>query len=191
MIQSKLADTMRQLGYNKGTERSPEDFYITPAQAVKSLLEREQFTGKGWEPACGNGAISKFFPDIFSSDIRTDPDIYGEKGINFLTTDLRRDFIITNPPFKLMLPFARHALECAEKVALLCKIQFLEGKERYRFFQEHPPIRIWIFSNRIDCSPPNYREKGNHSGGMMCFCWFIWERGYKGKPSVDWILCDK
>ena len=21
----------------------------------------------------------------------------------------------------------------------------------------------------------------------VCYCWFVWEKGYKGKPTVDWI----
>ncbi len=40
---SKVKDTLRQLGYNKGTVRSPEDFYVTPEIAVIELLERETF----------------------------------------------------------------------------------------------------------------------------------------------------
>jgi len=181
---SKVKDTLRQLGYNQGTVRSPEDFYITPKIAVVELLRRESFTGYGWECASGSGAISKFFPDIRSSDIRSDETVFGEKGVDFLKTKRKVDFIVTNPPFKLMLPFAKHALECANKVALFGRIQFLEGVERYRFFQENPPKRIYVFSNRLSC----YSNGDGKIGGMMCFCWFIWEKYYSGKPEINWIL---
>jgi len=150
---------------------------------MRELLSRETFEGIGWEPACGNGAITKFFPGIMASDIREDEEIAGDGGIDFLSAFRHVDFIVTNPPYKLALPFARHALNCAWKVALLCRIQFLEGIERHAFFQEHPPIRVWIFSDRIHCS-----ADGKPKAGMMCFGWFIWERGFQGKPILDWIL---
>lgn len=180
----------RQTGFNKETKRSAADFYKTPAKAVEELLKREKLEGIGWEPACGDGAISKLIPNIMSSDIRTDPDIYGEKGIDFLKETRKVDYIITNPPFSLMLPFAWHALEYADKVALFGRIQFLEGIERYNFFKQHPPARIYVFANRLSCASDS-ADKKSKNGGIMCFCWFIWERGHKGKPTVDWILCDK
>jgi hypothetical protein len=24
-------------------------------------------------------------------------------------------------------------------------------------------------------------------GSAMCYAWFIWEKGYKGKPEIDYI----
>jgi len=180
---SRLKDLQRQVGFNKETVRSPADFYITPNVAVIELLKRERFHGLGWECASGNGSISKFFPNIISSDIRTDDSVFGDKGVDFLKTNRRVDYIITNPPFSLMLPFAKHALECANKVALFGRIQFLEGVERHRFFSEHPPIRVYVFSNRLSCS-----TDGIVKSDIMCFCWFIWEKGFHGQPSLDWIL---
>lgn len=179
---SKIRDIQAQTGFSKTAKRAPEDYYITPDIATIELLKREKFDGAGWEPACGNGAISKFFPEIASSDIRFD-NIAGEPGIDFLTTNKMVDFIVTNPPFKLILPFIQHSLECANKVAIFARIQLLEGKERYNFFKQNPPIRIYVFSNRVNCST------GNITGtGIMCFCWFIWEKGFTGQPVLDWIL---
>jgi hypothetical protein len=165
-------------------KRRPEDYYVTPDEAIIALLDREGFGGKGWEPASGNGAIVKFFPAIMASDIRKDPDVVGEKGIDFLMENRQVDFIITNPPFKLGLAFAEHALKSAKKVALFLRIQFLESKSRYQFFKINPPVRVYVFVNRISCLD----ENGKPLGSLMPFAWFIWERGFKGKPALDWIL---
>lgn len=35
------------------------DFYPTPAHVTEALLERETFKGTMWEPACGDGAMSR------------------------------------------------------------------------------------------------------------------------------------
>lgn len=180
---SRVRDILAQTGFSKTAKRSPEDYYITPDMAVRELLSREEFCGIGWEPACGNGAISKFFPGILSSDIRFD-NIIGEPGVDFLFERREVDFIVTNPPFKLILPFIKHSLECATKVAMFARIQLLEGKERYKFFKLNPPIRIYVFSNRVNCS-----TDVTTCGGIMCFCWFIWEKGFSGLPTLDWILC--
>ena len=29
--------------------------------------------------------------------------------------------------------------------------------------------------------------KKTHGGGMLAFAWYIWERGFEGKPTIDWI----
>ena len=39
--------------------RPEDDFYPTPPNAVYALLGAERFCGVVWEPACGDGAISK------------------------------------------------------------------------------------------------------------------------------------
>jgi hypothetical protein len=170
------------------SNRSKYDYYITPDIAVIELLKREKFDGLGWEPACGNGAISKFFKNIINTDIR--PNIMiGDGGIDFLKYSRQVDYIITNPPHSLSLAFARHALECASKVALYLSIEFLESKKRYEFFRQNPPIRIYVFSNRVPYGI-EVNGKVEWHNQQRCDCWFIWEKGFKGSPTLDWVLCD-
>ena len=40
-------------------EREQHDFYATDPRTVEMLLELEEFNGPIWEPACGNGHMSK------------------------------------------------------------------------------------------------------------------------------------
>jgi len=168
------------------SKRIKYDAYPTPEIAIVELLKRETFEGKGWEPASGTGNIAKYFKNIMASDIRDVPRIYGEHNIDFLKTTRYVDFIITNPPFSLALEFLEHSLECSSKVALFLRLAFLEGKKRYYFFKKNPPIRIYIFSNRLTC----HDEEGKWLGTMLCFAWFIWEKGFKGKPTIEWILAE-
>lgn len=188
---SRILDIQKQIGFSKNIKRSPEDYYITPSEAVKALLKRETFEGIGWEPASGNGAIAKFFPGMMASDIRTDDDVYGEKGIDFLREFREVDYIITNPPFKIAEDFMWHSMKCArKKVAIFARLLLLEGKGRLKFFRTYPPIRIYVFSNRLSCIRPEAKVTDAPTG-IMCFAWFIWEKGYKGKPTIDWINTDQ
>ena len=132
-MESKVFST---LGTGKRI-REKDDFYETPYQAVRCLLDNEKFEGEIWECACGKNAIvneiSKDYNNIYYSDLV-------DRGVNaniedFLTSNRKTNNIVTNPPFSLALPFVKKALELSDnKVAMLLRIQFLEGKERYNFF---------------------------------------------------------
>ncbi len=187
------------VGIKNGRNRSPHDYYITDPKAVKAILEREDLEGVILDPCAGNGGIAKFFKDInnfFCSDIREDDDLYPQavKGIDFLkdydkkSLALSPNTIIMNPPFNSILQFIKKALELADKVVVFGRIQLLEGKERYKFFMKNPPIRVYVFSDRISCIDP---KTGWNTPAIMCFCWFVWEKGFKGKPTIQWILTDK
>ena len=137
--------------------REPMDNYPTPSIAVEALLDHEDFEGVVWEPACGSGNIAKHFPGCIATDLRTD-NIYGETGINFLMEDRVVDHIITNPPYRLAQQFVEHSLTCARsKVAMLCKLAFLEGKARYSLFQKHPIKTVYVFSKRLPLTKEGIR----------------------------------
>jgi len=177
------------IGDGKPENRQKEDFYPTPPEAIYSLLEREQFIGNIWECACGDGAISKILKEkkynVYSSDLIDRG--YGDTGIDFLKTYRRTDNIITNPPFKLGTEFVYQACHLAsKKVAMLCRINFLEGVARGKMFKNTPLKNVYVFSRRITFINPDSGKK-SHGGGMLAFAWFIWEKDYNGKPTIDWI----
>lgn len=133
--------------------RAENDYYATDPRAVEMLLELEQFAPVIWEPACGEGHISKVLQahgyEVISTDL-----VYRGFGdpepLDFLTETLE-DFegdIITNPPYSVGMEFVKRALESVRpggKVAMFLKVQFLEGKKRGEFFKEAPPpMRLHI-----------------------------------------------
>ena len=177
------------IGDGKPENRQKEDFYPTPPEATYSLLDREKFIGNIWECACGDGAISKILEEkkynVYSSDLIDRG--YGHTGIDFLKTYRRTDNIITNPPFKLGTEFVYQACHLAsKKVAMLCRINFLEGVARGKMFKNTPLKNVYVFSRRITFINPDSGKK-SHGGGMLAFAWFIWEKNYNGKPTIDWI----
>ena len=115
-----------------GLEREKDDFYPTPLALTLPMLRLEQFEGDVWEAACGDGALSRELAKVCDSVISTDLMYrgFGEGGMDFLKQDrLLAPNIVTNPPFKLGLKFARHALALgARKVVLFNRLLWLEGK---------------------------------------------------------------
>ncbi len=168
-------------------EREKNDFYPTPSIATEELLKRIRLDGVVWEPACGDGAISKILERELGYEIKSTDLVdrgYGIGGVDFLKEFDDVDWIITNPPYSLATEFAKHSLECARNVALLLKIQFLEGKNRYSFFKENPPKEVHVFSYRLNINKNGVSQKNST---MFCFAWFIWERGWKGTTNLNWI----
>lgn len=170
--------------------REKDDFYPTPPYATEALLQREQFTGPIWEPACGDGAISRVLKaagyHVQSTDLVDRG--YGHPRIDFLmeyTTQAPN--IITNPPFKMAADFAWKALELATgKVAFLCKLTWLESIERRELFQAHPPMKVLVFSERLSMQRGRQATDADASG-MIAFAWYIWDKSYQGKPELGWI----
>jgi hypothetical protein len=173
------------VGYS--ATREEHDFYTTPAYATEALLSVEHFTGNIWEPSCGNGAISKVLEKANFSVISTDliDRGYGTSEKDFLLENIIVDNIITNPPYSLAQKFVEHSMDCYKnKVAFLLKLVFLEGEKRRKMFLSTPLARIHVFSKRVTQLKGDLPIKNS---GMMCFAWFVWEKGYVGKPTVDWL----
>jgi hypothetical protein len=177
------------VGTSKG--RPDDDFYPTPEIATIELLKREKFDGVIYEPACGDGAIAKLLPNekVIASDLYNRG--YGTIGIDFLTHDFKEwkcDHIITNPPYRYAQEFVEKSLDLTRgKVAMLLKLQFLEGAKRYEMFRRTPLKTVYVFSKRLTLSRNGVKQKNS---GMICFAWFVWEHGYAGTPQIDWILID-
>jgi hypothetical protein len=172
-------------------EREKDDFYPTPPKVTQALLDIETFEGDIWEPACGDGAMSEVLINngfkVSSSDLFDRG--YGNTGINFLDVTPKRKVsnIITNPPYKLAKEFVEKSLECTTgKVAFLLKLNFLESASRYPMFKSTPLKKVYVFSKRI-----NFYEgtlESNKRSGVLAFAWYVWEHGYEGEPTIDWIL---
>ena len=181
-------------GTSTTRDRVENDYYATPPESTLKLLEVEEFKGNVLEPCCGEGHISEVLKQegykVFSNDLIDRG--YGELHKDFLTEDFEiYDNIITNPPFKYAKEFIEKSLKVTTgKVAMFCKIQLLEGVSRYEMFQDTPLKTVYVFTKRQNPlrngSPVD--ENGKKWSSTMCFAWFVWEHGYEGKPTIEWLL---
>lgn len=187
--------TYATLGASNHTdaERQQHDYYATEPKATEVLLDVEKFNLIIWECACGAGHISRVLEAHGYRVISTDlyPRGYGSnEPLDFLSDKITyfAGDIITNPPYKYAVEFARKAIDIVRpgaKVAMLLKIQFLEGKKRRKFFEENPPRVVYVSTSRLCCAKNgifNYKRKS-----AICYAWFVWEKGYKGEPVIKWI----
>jgi hypothetical protein len=196
---SDLRKVFATLGASSHVEavREKDDYYATSPQAVDVLLKHFEIppTTKIWECACGEGHLSKRLIElgfeVCSSDLVNRG--YGEVK-NFFDCTEKPDagsLILTNPPYKHAMEFVLHALELLPEngyCLMFLKLLFLEGQKRYaELFRIHPPKTVYVFSGRMKCAKNGEFKSGEDFNSAMAYCWYLWQKGFKGKPVIEWI----
>jgi hypothetical protein len=179
--------SINQTGFGN-SPRNENDSYETPEELILAILERETVGPIILEPACGSGNIVKILRKSNYGVIPMDIVDYGVEDQSvgdFLTATFDGidsfDTVITNPPYSKALEFVKKSLELVadgNKVIMFLRLLFLEGQKRYEFFKENPPVRIYVFSNRVSLK---------ENAKIICFSWFVWEKGFKGDPIIKFI----
>lgn len=174
----------------RSSNAEPNDYYATEPRATELLLELEEFCHNVWEPACGEGHISKVLEtrgyEVLSTDLIGRG--YGLGDVDFLEAEADGSAfdIITNPPYKYAKEFVEKALELVpvgNKVAMFLKLTFLEGKARRELFRNNPPLRVYVASARLRCGKNGVFE----GSSMAAYAWFIWQKGHQGPCELRWF----
>ena len=194
----------KTLGASNHTEdeRQSEDFYSTQKQTVLSLLNKLKEYNINLsnsvmiEPAVGSGNILKAcfetnegYNKYLAYDIvdRGFPNTNIADWLTVSRPNIDNLAIVANFPYNKIQNHTEHSLSVlkdGEYLIELAKIQFLEGKARREMFNKNPPKYVLVFSERIKCL-----ANGENTGGSsaICFCWYIFQKGFKGMPQVDWL----
>jgi hypothetical protein len=171
----------------------PDGFYPTPPRGVLALLARESFAGKIWEPACGDGAISRVLEaagfEVISTDLVDRG--YGLGGHDFLADHATlADHIITNPPFGpmrgLAAKFVAHALARIRPGGTVCMLL----RTNWEAPQAHQRLmarccRKYTFSRRLKMHRGGYTGK-KHSP-QLDVCWHVFSNEHVG-PTLTEVL---
>lgn len=161
---------------NKSADDRPStDFYPTPPEATVALmnflnLPKDQVI---WEPACGEGHMSKTVESLGYQVISTELNqtSYGENGVDFLECEPREcSWIITNPPFKISIDFIKRCIELGKPFALLLKSQYWHAKNKTELFNHYKPKYVLPLNWRPDF---HFGSKGG-SPTMECI-WVVWD----------------
>lgn len=198
-------------------EREENDYYATEPSAAEWLLTLEPQLENILEPAVGEGHLAETFRkagklggicDLIDRGYHPEgiPQAFGK---DFLEMNrIWKGDVVTNPPFATGYKWAKHQLDIIQEGRYSClfmKLTFLEGQERRKFFEEYPPIRVWVSSARIPCAKngefykPKKDKEGNKildgegnpvmikESSAVCYAWFVWQKGFKGHPELRWF----
>jgi len=184
-----------RMGPQISPSRAAYEFYPTPPEATRALLCVETFDGPIWEPACGEGHISKVLETQGHSVVSTDLATcwgYGDTGRDFLAEkkSLARH-IVTNPPYGRGLAdaFAKHALrltgETGGTVAMLMNITGLCHPLRHDFYVSAPPAVIYALDD-CTCWPYGDPKRATTAIGKQRYCWIVW-KPHDGPTTFRWL----
>ncbi len=140
--------------------RIPNDVYITPRWVYEALYSVEPWARDAWDCAPVNSDFD-FLADVWN-----------------------RGPIATNPPYGLAPQFCRHALVCADRVAMLLSIHFDAAKGRRDLFADNPAFKArYAFTKRIRWENVMQKQAGPRSN----HCWYVWDRSHVGPPIMGWL----
>lgn len=189
----------KTLGASNHTDKQREqhDFYATDPVAIDLLTKKVELPKQILEPACGSGCLSIRLEglghDVKSFDIVNRG--FGMERDFFSITEppFSGDYaIVTNPPYKFALQFVLHSLEIVLDGGLVCmflKTTFAEGKGRYKeLFHKHPPLKVLQCVERVLCAKNgDFAAMRAGGGSAVAYAWWVWQKGYKGQTTLDWV----
>jgi len=131
-----------------GKRDSDLDFFQTPSYATEILIKYlvERGIKRIWEPACGEGMITKYLKkngfEVFQSDIKKRKDNIVKFDFLSRTTypPIRRfsfDAIITNPPYEIKDEFIERCFELKKPFALFVPLFAIGGVKRVDMYLEY------------------------------------------------------
>lgn len=163
--------------------RVEHDFYETPPECTRAILPHLP-KRPVLDPCCGDRAILRVVEAEWRMAVRgydVDParpadlhrDALGEQGWGW------PELIITNPPYKLALPFVERALKeivAGGTVAMLLRLPFLESVGRQAFHSKHP-ADVYVFAKR-----PSFTKDGKTDA--TAYAWFVWGADRGGRWEI-------
>lgn len=171
-------------------ERPENDYYATDPNALDLFIQAfcrdgNRLNSSVWECACGlHRNLANYLID-HGYEVKATDLVFNQ---DFLQDSSKwKGDILTNPPFKIARQFVDHALdriEIGNHVIMLLRIQFLEGKSRNRWLQSTGLKFVYVHSSRISIWLNNDRSI---KGSVLCFAWFIWQKGFQGDVILKWI----
>jgi len=176
---------------SSGYERIEADFYPTEAWCTRALLKNFWWlTAPVWEPACGEGHISKVLSEagrsVYSTDLHDRG--YGTPGQDFLKQTATPDgffHIFTNPPYSVAEEFIRHAIKLTEPrkgaVAMLLRNEYDCAAGRVDLFR-HP-----AFAAKLVLTKRPRWIAGSKGSPRHNYAWYVWDWSTHGhEPTIMW-----
>lgn len=196
-------------GRNKSERpRRERDFYPTPyglcLEATRVFFRDEFIPGTGLrvlDAGCADGrwgwAVRNYCGentnlvgiDISDENTPSDYDVF--KVMNFLDIDDSSnesfDIVIGNPPYSLADEFVKKSLDLVVPggyVYFLLRLPFLEGRRRQlELYRKNQPKKVYVLTRR----PSFFSTNGRKTVDSLSYAMFLWKKGFKGFPSIDWL----
>jgi hypothetical protein len=172
----------------------PDDWYVEPRWCDDALFAAVEFEGAIVDPCCGLGRVLDAAKAAGYDTIGAD---LWDRGLGDRHFFAQRDFfsdnsslsnVVCNPPYKFSDRFVSHAVERSRgKTAVLLRVQWANAGARSRWLEALPLRHVLMLSPRPSMPPGAVVVAGERvGGGREDYAWFVFERGYAGRPEFGW-----
>jgi hypothetical protein len=188
-------------------QRDATDHYVEPNWVSARLFEVEEFNGPVLDPAVGWGRITTAayhlnFQTMGCDIVNRHPCNCSDfRLLNFTAVLEEKDYswlsqagaVVTNPPFNLLREFTLRACSLmtigkVTKVALIFPVRRLPAAH---WLEQLPLARVLMLSPRPSMPTSKHiLAGGSVGGGTVDYSWAIFQRDYKGQPSMGWLHRD-
>lgn len=164
--------------------RDPFDRFWTPAYVTLALLDREEFPSTIYEPACGEGHITRALRSrgysVIEGDLLTGQDFFKFNG--------RVKSIITNPPYIHNNKWLQHVYDCTlTKSAVLVPLTTLTSRSRHKIFESFDcSLKAYMFTSLV----MNFTE-GEWKRAKFFHTWLVIDKTKPKERVFDWIDISK
>lgn len=141
----------------------------TPDGLAKQIVDHFQPTGRILEPCKGGGAFERAMPGCDWCEI--------SEGRDFFEIVGHWDWIVTNPPFRMVPRFLDKAMECSDNIVFLCWLVVFFTKARQRALMEAGFGMVEMLC--VPTPPKPWPQSGFQVGAT----WI--KRGYKGPVTIS------
>jgi hypothetical protein len=174
--------------------RDPDDWYVEPRWCDDALFAAVKFDGPIVDPCCGLGRVLDAAKSAGYETVGNDIKDRGASArhrffaADFFTDDYPFPNVVCNPPYKFSDRFVARAVERSlRKAAVLLRVQWANGGTRSRWLETLPLRSVLMISPRPSMPPGAVVVAGERiGGGRDDYAWFVFERGYAGRPEFGW-----
>jgi hypothetical protein len=144
-----------------------------------------------WECASGLGHISKVLCEYGikteSTDIAASEYGFGKDADFLLASELLADVVVTNPPYSHLTNFIIHGLSSLKPRLFILHVPLnsLLTVGRRRAMEELGfPRTVYVF---VPTLKVDAKLDGKPTPSIFNHTWAVWERGYKGPTTIQWV----
>ncbi len=176
--------------------RNKDDNYLTPHTLTQLLLDNISLD-KGYSVLEPCSSVEKCIANVLeTAGYNVTTNIYTRDDLttNFLDWDETKKFDVcfSNTPYgdKNIIAFVSKMKKIAtKKVIALYPLSILHGNNKLKHIwndKEFALKQVYLLV-RPAWLADFVREDGKYSSGMNHYAWFVWEKGYNGKPMIEWL----
>ncbi len=174
------------------------EHFETPVWCADEILEHELLTRYVVDPCTGTGiltlAAQRKRYNVLSYDIHNwgfDCLIDDYLKLSYRPWGINNEFsVFMNPPFSRAVEFVEKSMLLgARKILCFQRFSWLESAARKKFWDKHPPARVYVFGTRATCWRHDISEEERKRRGeaSTAHAWFVWEKGQSGSTTLHRI----